>query len=280
MQHGFAENEYGRLTEVLMCSPEQMKIVEVINDTQKRYKMKNINQEKAAAQHQELRTVLENHGVRVHLLHPKENMPEQVFTRDLGFTSSKGILIGNMKEKIREPETASVKQWLDANSWSYKEMEKGAMEGGDIIVDDPLLFAGESSRTTPDALDELESWFPEKKLVRIPLKKHYLHLDCVFNILSPGTAVIYEPALTDEALRHIRMHYRTISIGKDEQFHLAANVLGIGAHTVIALPKNKRVNDHLKQWGFHVIEVDLSEIIKSGGAFRCVTFPLKRMTEI
>ncbi|MFD2705114.1 dimethylarginine dimethylaminohydrolase family protein [Salibacterium lacus] len=279
MHNGFAENEYGRLSEVLMCSPEQMKIVEVINDTQKRYRMKNIDQEKAAAQHQELRTVLKNHGVHVHLLPPEESMPEQVFTRDLGFTSTKGILIGNMKEKVREPETARVKQWLDANDWSYEEMETGALEGGDIIIDDFLLFAGESSRTTPEALEELKSWFPEKKLIRIPLKKQYLHLDCVFNILSPGTAVIYEPALTEEALRNIRMHYRTISIGEKEQFRLAVNVLGIGSHTVIALPENKRVNHQLIEWGFHVIEVDLSEIIKSGGAFRCVTFPLKRMTE-
>ncbi|SFP78043.1 dimethylarginine dimethylaminohydrolase family protein [Salibacterium halotolerans] len=277
---GFAENEYGRLLEVLMCSPEQMQIVEPINDTQKRYKKSNIDQKKAVEQHHQMRAVLENHGVRVHLLPPEEKMPEQVFTRDLGFTSTRGILIGKMQEELREPETEQVKQWMGANGWKYEEMETGALEGGDIIIDGSLLFAAESSRTTPDALDELKNWFPEKKLVRIPLKKQYLHLDCVFNILSPATAIIYEQALTKEALGRIKMHYRTISIGGKEQFRLAANVLGIGNHTVMALPENKRVNHQLKEWGFNVIEVEFSEIIKSGGAFRCVTFPLKRMTEV
>ncbi|MGY4689477.1 dimethylarginine dimethylaminohydrolase family protein [Salibacterium sp. K-3] len=273
---GYAENEYGRLEEVLMCRPEKMRIVKPINDTQKRYHNENIDQQKAEAQHRELREVLQNHNIHVHLLPPEEEMPEQVFTRDLGFTSDKGIFIGKMNEDVREPETTSVKKWMDENGWRYQEIKAGALEGGDIIMDGSLLFAAESGRTTISAVEELKTLFPDKKIVHLPLEEQHLHLDCVFNIISPGTAIIYEPAFSKRALREIKMHYRTIVAGEEEQFQLAVNVLGIGSNKVIALPENKRLNQVLKNWGFRIIEVDFSEIIKSGGAFRCVTFPLKR----
>ncbi|MFZ4450495.1 dimethylarginine dimethylaminohydrolase family protein [Salibacterium aidingense] len=271
---GDAVNEYGRLKEVLMCPPERMKIKQPLNNTQEQYKKENIDKNKAVKQHQNLQNVLKENGVRVHLLTPEEGLPEQVFTRDLGFASDQGLIIGQMNMSLREPETAYVKQWFDHNQWEYQEMTSGALEGGDVLIDGDLLFAGNSSRTTKTAIEELTALFPDKKVISMPLERKYLHLDCVFNIISPGTALLFPPALPVKTVREIGMHYRTITINEWEQFQLAANVLSIGSNTIISMPQNNSVNERMRAWGFHVIEVELSEIIKSGGAFRCVTFPL------
>ncbi|WP_185819786.1 dimethylarginine dimethylaminohydrolase family protein [Salibacterium salarium] len=275
-KQGYALNEYATLKEVLMCLPEKMKIKQPLNEAQKKYKKENINQDIALRQHEELRKTLEAHDVKVKLLPVADNktLPEQVFTRDLGFASDNGIFLGRMNEKIRNPETDIAKNWLEAENWNYEELRNGSLECGDVLIDGDVVYVGKSNRTTETAIKELKKLFFDKKIVVLPIGKKYLHLDCVFNIIAPRTAILHPDAFAKEDVRRISMHYRTIVINADEQFHLGTNVLSIGNDTIISLPGNNRINNEMKEWGFNVIEVEFSEIIKSGGAFRCVTFPL------
>lgn len=74
----------------------------------------------------------------------------------------------------------------------------------------------------------------------------------------------------------MKKRYEMIEITDDEQFQLGTNVLSIGNKTVISLPVNRHVNQELRKRGYTVIEIDLSEIIKSGGSFRCCTLPIER----
>ena len=73
------------------------------------------------------------------------------------------------------------------------------------------------------------------------------------------------------------MKYDLIEVTKEEQFTMGTNVLSIGNQRVISLPMNTEVNEELRKRGYKVIEVDISEIIKSGGSFRCCTMPLERV---
>jgi N-dimethylarginine dimethylaminohydrolase len=57
---------------------------------------------------------------------------------------------------------------------------------------------------------------------------------------------------------------------------MGTNVLSIGDRKIISLPVNKNVNKQLRDRGYEVIEVDITEIIKSGGSFRCCTLPILR----
>jgi N-dimethylarginine dimethylaminohydrolase len=78
-------------------------------------------------------------------------------------------------------------------------------------------------------------------------------------------------------VKKLEQQYHLIDVSEEEQFTLATNVLSIGNKKIVALPLNKHTNQKIKEAGFSIIEVDLSEIIKSGGAFRCVTLPLYRL---
>ncbi|MFB4162842.1 dimethylarginine dimethylaminohydrolase family protein [Alteribacillus sp. JSM 102045] len=276
-RQGSAHTEYGELIEVLMCVPEEMRIKKPINEVQKSYEDENIDQEKAMQEHRFLIETLENHGVTVHLLPALSKLPEQVFTRDLGLATEKGIIVGKMETDIREPEIKEFKSWLTENHWDYMCVEEGSIEGGDVLIDQDVLYVGDSSRTSDKAVKRLEEIFPTKKIITIPFDKKYLHLDCIFNILSPGTALLYPEALSNDIVRDICMHYRTITVNEEEQFRLGTNVLSIGNKKVISLPENKIVNENMREMGFEVLEVPFSEIIKSGGSFRCVTMPLIKM---
>jgi N-dimethylarginine dimethylaminohydrolase len=91
-------------------------------------------------------------------------------------------------------------------------------------------------------------------------------------------ALIYPNALTKKDIDLFASRYDLIEVSEKEQFQLGTNVLSIGNKRVLSLPVNENVNKQLRTRGFQVIEVDITEIIKSGGSFRCCTLPILRET--
>ncbi|MED2971135.1 dimethylarginine dimethylaminohydrolase family protein [Fictibacillus sp. B-59209] len=269
-------SEYEALKDVILCQPKFMKIREVINETQKYYADENIDTELAMQQHKQFSKALEDRGIKVHQLPPLEKYPEQVFTRDIGFTIGHTLYISEMGREIRQGEEKVLKEWMNEEHITIKDLKNDSIEGGDVLLDRKTVFVGVSHRTSRAAIESLMQHEPDYNVIPVPFNEKYLHLDCVFNILSPEEAIIYPPAFHEEELKLLTSRYKTIEINKEEQFTLGTNILSIGNKTVLALPVNKEINAKLRENSYEVIEVDISEIIKSGGAFRCCTLPLDR----
>lgn len=272
----WCRSEYDPLRFVLLCPPSFMEIKEVINDIQKRYQEENINVRAALEQHNKFVQALKEQGVETALLDPAEQFPEQVFTRDIGFTVGDTVFIGEMASPVRQGEENVLQAWLGVQQIRSETLGSNRVEGGDVIIDGDTLYVGVSSRTSESAVVELQEKLPDFKVVSISFNDKYLHLDCVFNILSPTEALIFEEALDQETVDMLAERYTLLSVNAAEQFALGTNVLSIGDRRVFSQPQNKDVNQQLTERGFHVIEIDFSEIIKSGGAFRCCTMPIIR----
>lgn len=270
------KSEYDSLRRVLLCPPEYMEIKDVINDVQKRYKEENIDTEKATRQHKEFLRLLQREGVETDLLNPSEVFPEQVFTRDIGFTVGDTVYIAEMASEIRQGEENILQKWLQKNGFQAETLSGNRVEGGDVLIDRDTVYVGISSRTSNNAAKDLQKKLPNYKVIPIKFDEKYLHLDCVFNILSPTEALIFEEALDKETVAMLSKRYTLIPVDAKEQFALGTNVLSIGGRRVFSQPQNGKVNALLRANDFRVIEVDFSEIIKSGGAFRCCTLPLIR----
>ncbi|MGG1699260.1 dimethylarginine dimethylaminohydrolase family protein [Bacillus zhangzhouensis] len=269
-------SEYDDLQEVLLCSPIYMEIKQIINETQKHFARENISQIKAVAQHKQLIQTLKHHHVRPTLLPANDRFPEQVFTRDIGFMIGHTLFVSNMAAPVRQGEEQSLKEWAQAKGWTSVTLTEGTIEGGDVLVDQTRVFVGTSKRTNPAAIHQLKKELPNHDIFPIHLPSHILHLDCVMNILSHEEILIYPEAFTKEDLHLLKKHYDLIEISEQEQFTLGPNVLSIGQKKVISLPINQETNAALTAHGYTVIEVDFSEIIKSGGSFRCCTLPIQR----
>ncbi|MFN7249318.1 MAG: dimethylarginine dimethylaminohydrolase family protein [Anaerobacillus sp.] len=276
MERSFCINEFGKLKKVILCEPKHMTIRDVINDTQKKFKDVGIHIEKAMKQHKEFVRKLEDHGIEVILLPPARKFPEQVFTRDIGFTLGQTIFVADMANRVRQGEEDILKDWLKGEEVSYYNIVGDPIEGGDVMINDGTIYVGLSDRTTEASIEHLESLLPKFKVIAIPFKEKYLHLDCVFNIISPTEALIYPEALTKRDIELFASQFDLIEVTKEEQFTLGTNVLSIGDKKIFSLPVNEKVNQALRAKGFEVIEVDITEIIKSGGSFRCCTMPLIR----
>lgn len=269
------QSEYGELTRVILCPPRHMRIEEIINETQREYAEENIDVDVALEQHRAFTDALTRRGVEVILLPPQREFPEQVYTRDIGFVIGDTLYVSNMSTDIRDREVMALTEWLRAQGIPYTQMEN-QIEGGDVIVDRDAVWVGLGSRTVTAAVGELARKCPGCAVKAVPYDPQYLHLDCVFNIVSEGEALIYPAAFDRPTLDMLRERYDCIEVGAGEQFSLGTNVLSVGHRTLIGSTSNPITNLALRERGYTVIEVDISEILKSGGAFRCMTLPVLR----
>jgi len=267
--------EYDSLKRVILCQPKFMAIEDVINDTQKQYADENIDVELAMKQHAEFEKLLREHGVEVIKLPSSEQFPEQVFTRDIGFTVGEDVFVAEMASDIRKGEEEALEEFLEDENIPY-QTTTDRVEGGDVIVDRDKVYIGISSRTSEEAVRKLQRDLPKHNIIRVPFNEKYLHLDCVFNILSPEIGLIFPEALSTDMVETLSNTYKLIEVSAEEQFTMGTNVLSIGDGKVFSLPQNEQVNTAMRAHGFEVIEVDFSEIIKSGGSFRCCSMPLER----
>ncbi|CAM3857635.1 dimethylarginine dimethylaminohydrolase family protein [Aeromicrobium ponti] len=269
-------SEYDKLEQVVLCEPQYMTILDTINETQKHFKKEGINIDRAMKQHRHFVSALKENGVDVVLLPPLEKYPEQVFTRDIGLTLGKKVYVAEMAADIRQGEENVLKQWLEQQQIPFYNLTGDRIEGGDVLIDGKTIYVGVSNRTFEEAIEHLRSLLPEYEIISIPFTDTYLHLDCVFNIISPEEALIFPGEIHGEKVKMLESRYDLIRVSEDEQFTLGTNVLSIGNKKVFSLPVNKNVNKELRARGFEVMEVDITEIIKSGGAFRCCTMPVRR----
>ncbi|PFA70357.1 hypothetical protein CN378_00775 [Bacillus sp. AFS015802] len=271
----YCTNEYGKLKKVVVVSPENMQINEIINETQKHFLNENINIDKAVQQHETFVEVLEKHGSEVIHLQPSQELNEQVFTRDIGFSIHDQFFVASMNTDVRRGEVKTLKKWLKENAVPYSELMH-SIEGGDVLVDGQDIWVGVSGRTNQLAIQSLRNQLAPYTVHELPLREDILHLDCVFTIISSDWALVYPPAFSKGDLETIKKHYNVITVTDEEQFQMGPNVLAIGNHKIISLTQNHALNERIRAKGFEVIELDLSEIIKSGGSFRCCTLPLIR----
>lgn len=259
-------NEYASLTKVLVSDP--------------RFLMKpqsmTVSIDIAIKEHHHFVSTLKDYGVEVVSIPPAKQFPEQVFTRDTGFVLGDTLFIANVQNYIRQGEEEYLRGQLEKISLPYQTIPQGKIEGGDVIVDGDTVFVGISNRTNREAANQLQSLLPNFNVVEVPFSDAYLHLDCIFNILSPNEAIIYPEEIHGEKIELLKKRYDLISVSKEEQATLATNVLSLGNKMVISLPVNKELNKELRRRGYEIIEVDFTEMIKFGGAFRCCTLPILR----
>lgn len=270
------QSEFGKLKHVVVCPPAYMEIRKVINETQKHYLNHNIDQDLAMKQHTDFVEVLRDNGVDVMSLPAEEPFNEQVYTRDIGFCIGDTLFVSNMEDDIRKGETDILREWLKEQELTYKDVTVGTIEGGDVVVDDRRVWIGLSKRTDEKAVQQIQQQLPDYEVIPVKIREDILHLDCVFNLVRDDLAILYPDAFQQADLDRFRKLFKTIEISEEEQFYMGTNILSFAPDKLLSLPSNKRVNEALRKEGITVHEVNFSEIIKSGGSFRCCSLPLQR----
>ena len=285
------QDEYAPLTHVIMGSaegyhrdPDQ---VAVVNSTQEKTVSATGHPTEAQLlpEFAAFRRAMEDAGVTVHQprLAPA-SVQDQTCPRDIGFVIGDLFVTAGMRHPSRTEEIEGIRHILAACSGRHLTVPSHmALEGGDVVVDAPYVFVGVGQRSDPagpallaDALGE------DFEVVPMPCRssdegEEVLHLDCTFNPLGRGHALIYPGGLV-EIPPQVAERYTFIEVTRQEAEALATNVFSVAADHIIARAGSAcaRVNKTLRDAGYRVTEVEFDGVPSIGGSFRCATLPLAR----
>jgi len=221
----------------------------------------------------------------------------QIFSRDIGFVIDNFFFKSNILPK-RANEFNGITSILSKFSYQFVSMPENChIEGGDVLYHMNNIFIGFydkydyknlfTARTNKSAVEFLIDFFPEKKVKAFHLnksltdpKKNILHLDCCLQIVGKNKAIIHPDAFTFKKDYKWLVDFfgskNIFEINAKEMYDMTSNVLSINDHTVVSQPKFNRLNRWLRSHNIFVEEVDLTEVSKQEGLFRCTSLPLVR----
>ncbi len=229
------------------------------------------------------KAAMEAAGVQVH--EPDlaaDTVQDQTCPRDIAFVIGDTLVIAGMRHAGRVDEIDAVRGILAGFDGPQIAVPKGlTLEGGDVIVHRDVVFVGAGQRSDPEGTAFLIEQFPDHDVIAVPTKglsegEEVLHLDCAFNPLGLGHALIYPEGLAQ--IPNEMRGFDWIEVTREEAQALATNVVSVAPDRIIARdhPSCARVNAELRRAGYRVDEVTFDAVPSTGGSFRCATLPLTR----
>lgn len=276
----FVKNSTGKLKQVLMSYPQYLSI-EPINVISKHFKDHQLDKKKIDEEFNLLVQTYQNLGIEVFFLPPNETYPDSVFARDFGACLKDGYILGRFKHEYRKNERkAYEKKMQELNIPQLFKVHEGYFEGGDFFfLDDKTIVIGLLERTNQIGYQEIKEHFKNQyEVLFVESDPEFLHLDMCFNLIDEHLALICKDAFDISFLQELqKRNIELIEVSKEDIFRHGLNVQALGDKKVLALKKNHDINLQIKQKGYEVIELDITEILKCGGGIHCMTFPLKRI---
>lgn len=265
----------------LMCPPRLYDVNYVINP----WMAGNVHtssRARAAEQWQRLYEAVSS-VAEVVLVDPQPGSPDMVFTANAGLERNGVVALSSFFHPERQGEEPHFRRWFRDAGYTVIDVPRSTpFEGeGDALfaVDGSRLWAGHGQRTTLASHRALrEAWQVEVKPLHLVDPRFY-HLDTCFAPLEDGSAMYYPKAFDRASLESIEAFYpveKRIVLTEEDAVRFAANAINVG-RTLILNEVSRELATQLESRGFHVMQVQLSEFLKAGGAAKCLVMRLSRL---
>lgn len=210
---------------------------------------------KAREQHACYCEALRACGVQLVTLPPEADLPDACFVEDTAVVVGRVAVITRPGAASRRGETESVARVL-AQTHEVRRVERGFVDGGDVMVAGGVAFVGLSSRTDETGARELGGALGmEVRTVRA----RGLHLKSDVTPLGAGRLLMRRGAYTFGGFDVVET---------DEP--LGGNVLAVGGH-VIASAAAPRTAEALRALGLDVRAVALGEFHAGDAGVTCLS---------
>jgi dimethylargininase len=171
-------------------------------------------------------------------------------------------LICRMAKESRRGEQPGVAEKLEESMPVRWAEEPATIEGGDVVHLDDRLICGITQRTNPDGAAQMEEW------LGVPVSTIFdpgiMHLKSYVTYLGNGIAIT-----TEKYSRHPALEGLNILIPPEGEEY-AADTLAVG-DTVLMAQGHDEAHRLVRDAGFDVISMDVSEIEKCDGALTCLS---------
>ncbi|MDQ2833794.1 MAG: arginine deiminase-related protein [Acidobacteriota bacterium] len=262
----------------LMCPPKLYDVDYVINP----WMAGNVHgssRTRAAEQWQALYDAVRRLA-EVKLIEPQPGSPDMVFTANAGLERGGVVALSSFFHPERQGEEAHFRLWFRQAGYTVLDTPRGTpFEGeGDALfsTDGTRLWAGFGPRTAPSSHDSLRQAWDVPVVPLHLIDPRFYHLDTCFAPLAGGCAMFYPEAFDAASLEAIEDFYppeKRIVVQQADAVRFACNVINVG-RTVILNTIGRELAVRLETEGFQVIQVELSEFMKAGGAAKCLVMRL------
>jgi len=268
---------HGRPT-FLMCPPRHYEVDYVINPWMAG-NLHRSSRERATEQWEQLHSALRQIA-RVEIVDPQPGSPDMVFTANAGLVRDGIVALSSFHHRERQGEEPHFRRWFRDSGFSVRDTPRRTpFEGeGDALfeADGSRLWAGYGPRTREDSHRSLtELWGVEVVSLRLVDPRFY-HLDTCFCPLSNGDVMYYLPAFDRESQMKIEARYsrkQRIPVSEADALRFACNAVNVG-RTLLLNQISDELCAELELRGFQVVQVELTEFMKAGGAAKCLVLRL------
>jgi dimethylargininase len=218
----------------------------------------------ALRQHAEYCQTLRDCGADVYTLDVNRDRPDGTFIEDTAVVLDETAVLASMGSAARRGELAGVEPELRKYRSVHRLEAPALLEGGDVLRVGRTLLVGLSARTNAagaQALADIVRRY-DYRLVTVPVRG-CLHLKTACTALPDGRLLVNPPWLDVRPLRGFEL----VVVPAEEPW--AANTLSVGGVICLAA-EHGRTADLLRQQGFSVRTVGLSEFAKAEGGVTCL----------
>lgn len=223
----------------------------------------SINLTRAQEQHRQYEKCLTELGCELQRLPSEPELPDAVFVEDTAIVLDQIGIITRPGASSRQAETLSVAKILE----TYRDLRyikpPGTLDGGDILLIGKVIYAGRSSRSNLEGIEQLRSYIsPYGYTIEILPIENSLHLKSAVTRVAENTLLINPDWIDASAFEHFEL----IEIDREEPF--GANALLVNNCVLYPQAYHKTLK-RLEGYSLEVVLVDVSELAKAEGGVTC-----------
>ena len=228
-----------------------------------------IDVRRARRQQQAYERLLSDLGLHVISLPAEQELPDAAFVEDTAVVTDEVAVVTTMGCTARRREVDSISPVLEKYRLLQSINGSGLLEGGDVVQVGRTLFVGISTRTNVNGISQLSRIVtPYGYEVRPVQVKGCLHLSTGCGFIGRNT-ILANPSWVDLSPFE---GFEIINVSPSEPW--GANGLTLADHVLISAA-SPQTAARVRERGFRVLTVDISEFEKAEGGLTCLTLIFK-----
>lgn len=221
-----------------------------------------VSLKKAREQHSKYCETLKELGLEVIHVERDDKHPDSCFVEDNAVVENGKALICRMAKESRRGEQPGIAAALDEIMPIKWAEEPATIEGGDVVHTEGKLITGISDRTNFEGVAQMKEWLD------VPVSTIFdptiMHLKSYVTYLGKGIMIATEKYANHPALEG----YKILIPPSEDEY--AADTLAVG-DTVLMAAGYETAQIMVREAGFDVISMEVSEIQKCDGALTCLS---------
>lgn len=214
------------------------------------------------------------------LVQPEPGSPDMVFTANAGLLYNGEVAVSSFFHPERQGEEPHFRRWFAEQGYKVLDVARATpFEGeGDALFseDGTRLWVGYGPRTLEASHGFLRAAWRVDVVGLELVDARFYHLDTCFAPLEGGYVMYFPDAFGAASLGKIEAFYpeeKRIVVDEADAVRFACNAVNVGC-TIILNEISEGLVSRLGGLGFDVIQVELTEFLRAGGAAKCLVMKL------